>query len=386
MSNPTFRVLRVRLYPNQQQEELLRKNIGCARFIYNYFLGKRQEYYERTKKSKSYFDCTKILTKLKKKVQYAWLKEVDSTSLQQALKDQQTAYTNFFQHGRGFPKFKSKHHGGSFRVVMCLSIDVFNRKVKVGKHGWIKFRSSDQLFEQIELANKINSIAVRLNSDGTFEASILFQTTPPEPLPKVNRTCGVDLGLETWYTIVGPKTEKKITGPRPFRERQEQLAFRQRQFSKKQKGSKGFHKSRLKVAKIHKKIANVRKDFQHKIAKKIVERYDTIVVESLSIKGLMKTKLAKSFGDAGHGAFLGILRMKAINAGREVVSVPRNFASSQFCSDCGHRDGLKPLNIREWCCPECGTIHDRDINAARNLRLFSRLGAACNNSYAESFG
>lgn len=382
----THRVLRVRLYPNVEQEKLLRQNVGSVRFVYNYFLGKRQEFYERTKKSKSYFDCTKILTKLKKKKNYEWLQDVDSTSLQQALKDQQTAYTNFFKHGSRFPKFKAKRHGGSFRVVMGLSIDCFERKLKIGKHGWIKFRSSDRDYEALELVDKLQSITVVQNSDGTWEASVLYKTEAPDPLPAVERTCGIDLGLETWYTIVGPKREKKVVGPRPFRENQESLAFRQQQLSKKLKGSKNYEKLRKKIARLHKRVANVRKDFQHKTAKQIVQQYGTIVVESLSIKGLMKTKLAKSFGDAGHSTFLSILKMKAANAGRTIVEVPRNFASSQFCSDCGHRDGLKPLTIREWCCPSCGTIHDRDINAARNLRLFSRLGAACNNSYAESFG
>ncbi|GAB2319716.1 IS200/IS605 family element RNA-guided endonuclease TnpB [Alkalibacterium sp. s-m-22] len=298
------------------------------------------------------------------------MKEVDSLALANAQQNLERAYKNFFRDKSVcFPKFKSKHkskasyttnnQGGNIRIE--------DGKIKLPKTGFVKL-NQHRKFEGV-----IKSCTISMNKSGKYFVSILVKSED-EAVEITKRKIGIDLGISDFAITTNDLGEiEKHKNPKHLYKAEKQLKKAQRSLSRKQKGGKNRSKARLQVAKKHEKIANQRKDFLHKLTKKITDENQVIVIETLSTQNLMKNhKLAKSIGDAGWHEFVRQLEYKAEQKGRTIIKADRFYPSSQICSACGHRDGKKPLHIREWECPNCGEYLDRDINASKNLLALAK--------------
>ena len=353
------RAYKFRLYPTKAQTELLAKHFGCARFVYNYFLNQRIEQYRITGKSDSYYAQNKALTTLKKQEETAWLKEVNAQALQFALKCLDVAYINFFKKRAKYPKFKSKHSKNSFTAPQTSHIDgnrLFIRKFKEG----IKCRVHR------EIKGKIGKVTITKTPSGKYFASVLTEEEYVTPFEKTTKSVGVDLGLKD---LLVTSEGELFSNNRYTRKYERRLATAQRHLSRKKKGSRGYENQRLKVARLYKNISNCRMDYLHKCSISLVRRYDTICVEDLNVKGLMRNhRLAKQVADASWGTLLNMLTYKAEWNDKKVVKINRFFPSSQTCNVCGHvNKDVKDLSVREWKCPACHSHHDRDVNAAINI-------------------
>ena len=351
-----------RLYPNQEQKQLFAKTFGCSRAIWNMMLADKIKHYEETKE-------TLYNTPAQYKKEFPWLKEVDSLALANVQLNLQKAYKNFFQSGFGFPKFKKKTHRQSYKTNNQKgSITLENGRIKLPKIGWVKVKAHRQL------NGVIKSATISMTPAGKYYISILCETDIA-PLSKTNSVVGIDLGISDFAIL---STGEKIGNKRFFNKVSKKLAKEQKILSRraliaKKEGrklsdSKNYQKQRMKVAKIHEKIANQRKDFLHKLSTNLVKNHDIICIEDLSSKNLMKNrKLAKSIGDVSWSEFVGMLEYKANWYEKQVSKISRWYPSSQICSDCGFSSGKKPLSVREWTCTNCGSHHDRDINASINI-------------------
>lgn len=358
-----LKAYKYRLYPTKQQEEYFAKCFGCTRFIYNQMLSDKIDHYKETKEMLKN-------TPAQYKKAFPFLKEVDSLALANAQQNLNKAYKNFFRDKSvGFPKFKSKHkskasyttnnQGGSIRIE--------DGEIKLPKIGFVRLRQH-RTFD-----GDIKSCTIAMNKSGKYFISILVESTD-EPSQSVERKIGIDLGVSDFAITTNDLGESvKYDNPKHLYKSEKKLKKSQRSLSRKQKGGKNRNKVRIQVAKKHEKIANQRKDFLHKLSKKITDENQVIVIETLSSKNLMKNhKLAKSIGDAGWHEFVRQLEYKAKQKGRTIIKADRFYPSSQICSACGHRDGKKPLHIREWNCPNCGKHLDRDINASKNLLALAK--------------
>lgn len=351
-----------RLYPNEEQQQLFAKTFGCARAIWNMMLADKIKHYGETKE-------TLYNKPAQYKKDFPWLREVDSLALANVQLNLQTAYKNFFQSGFGFPKFKKKSHRQSYKTNNQKgSIALEDGYVKLPKVGWVRVKSHRQIKGVIE------SATISATTTGKYHISILCKTEIA-PLPKTNSSVGVDLGISDFAIL---STREKITNPRFLVSLSKKLAKEQKLLSRralvaKKAGRKlsdcrNYQKQKLKVARIHEKIANQRKDFLHKLSTTLIKNHDVICIEDLSSKNLMKNhKLAKSIGDVSWYEFVRMLDYKANWYDKKVSKISRWYPSSQICSDCGFSSGKKPLSVREWTCINCGSHHDRDINASINI-------------------
>ena len=356
------RTYRFRLYPNKGQTELLAKHFGCSRFVYNYFLNQRKEQYRISGKSDNYYAQAKTLTILKKQEETAWLKEVNAQTLQFAIRSLEAAYTNFFKKHAKFPKFKSKHSKNSFTVPQFAS-------VAGGRLFIPKFKEGIKCRVHREVKGKIGKVTITKTPSGKYFVSVFTEEEYITPIKKTGKSIGVDIGLKD---LVVTSEGEKINNNRYTRKYEYKLAKAQQHLSRKKKSSRGFENQRLKVARLHEKIANSRADYLHKCSISLVRRYDTICIEDLNVKGMTKNhRLSKSITDASWGNFVSMLTYKAEWNDKKVVKVDRYFPSSQTCNVCGYLNkDIKDLSIRKWECPECHSHHDRDINAAINILRF----------------
>ena len=359
---------RFRIYPAPEQEALLRKTFGCVRYVYNYYLGKRQTLYKTEKKTMGYKECSGDLTQLKK--EHAWLKEPDSIALQSSLEHLQDAYDNFFDARKrgdarwGLPVFKSKKDGYQSYTTKNVnnSIRVDEKHVRLPKLGLVECRVSKQV------QGRLLNVTVSRVPSGKYYVSICCTDVICRQMKKTGSMVGLDLGLkELAITSDG----KHYDNHRFLRTHERKLARLQRRHSRKQIGSKNRDKARVKVARMHEHISNCRMDRHHKLSTQLIMDHDLIVIEDLKVKNMVRNhKLAKSISDAGWGEFTRQLQYKAEWYGKKLVQTDPFFASTQMCSTpgCSYRNiDTKDLNVREWTCPECGAHHDRDENAAKSL-------------------
>ena len=355
----TYKAFKYRLYPTASQEDKINQSIGCARFVYNQLLDDRIKVYKETKQrsKKTYCDLKK---------EHAFLKEVDSRALLHARENLDEAYDKFFKEpSAGFPKFKSKHKcRWSYTTDNNSDAVRFDgNRLKLPKVGYVK------VVEHRRHEGRILTATISKERSGEYYASVLCEIEQSEPLPATDKVIGIDLGLHDFIVC---SDGERVEAPKHFRKSEQKLARVQRSFSRTQKGSKGHEKARLKVARCHQKIKNQRNDFLQKLSTKLIRENQVICLEDLSVKSMKRNhKLAKSVSDASFAKFVSMLEYKAEWYGRKIIKIDRFYPSTQLCSGCGYKNesvkGLKGLKFRSWICPECGEVHDRDLNAARNI-------------------
>jgi len=358
------RAYRYRCYPTPAQAAVLARTFGCARFVYNWALSLRTDaYYERQERL-SYVDLSAALTTLKQRRETVWLNEVSSVPVQQALRHLETAFRNFFAGRAKYPTFHKKHGAQSATYAStAFRWDVQTRTLTLAKMA-----TPLHIHWSRPLPDGATPTTVTLSRDtaGRYFVSILLEEDVA-PLPIMTETgqVGIDLGL---HDVVVLDTGEKVGNPRFFAKDEKQLGKAQRRLAKKQRGSKNRDKARRRVARIHARIADRRRDFTHKLSTRIIRENQTICIESLHVKAMAKhPTLAKAIHDVGWGEFVRQLEYKADWYGRTLVKIDRWYPSSKRCYACGHVLDALSLDIRHWTCPACGVVHDRDVNAAKNI-------------------
>ncbi|MEU3889323.1 RNA-guided endonuclease TnpB family protein [Streptomyces sp. NPDC029041] len=372
-----------RLYPDAAQQAALARAFGCARVVFNDAVRARED----ARRAGQPFPTAgqlsrKLITEAKRRPERSWLGEVSAVILQQSLRDAETAYRNFFASLKGTrrgpkvgpPRFKSRKDARqSVRFTANARWNITDHgRLNLPKIGAVKVKWSRTL------PATPTSVTVIKDAAGRFFASFVIDTDPAADaarMPETDRTIGIDLGL-THFAVLSDGT--KIDSPRFLRRAEKQLKKAQKELSRKKKGSRNRVKARLKVARTHAKGADARREFHHQLSTKLICENQGIAVEDLSVKGLARTRLAKSVHDAGWASFINMLEYKAERYGRTLVKIGRFTPTSQTCHTCGAMDGPKPLNVREWTCTACGTVHDRDTNAAINVKTAAGLAvSAC---------
>ena len=354
------KVYRFRMEPTRAQAEALLRMAGARRFVWNWGLARRKEAYAATGKGLTYNQQAAELAVLKKQPEMAWLREADSQLLQQALKDLDRAFKAFFEKRAGFPRFKSKKRDEPrFRIPQRVKVE--GSKVYVPKVGWVRIRQSQPVDCPIKGAT------FKRDGEGRWYVSLTAEFEMPDvPLPPANpeRVAGIDLGLKD-FAVMSDGT--CIAPPKFYRKGLSKLRRAQRQLSRKQKGSKNRDKARHRLNRVHAKVRNQRQDWLHKLTTGLVQKYDGLCIEDLNLKGMAKTKLSLSVLDAALGEFRRQLEYKSIWYRKHLAVIDRYFPSSRLCRECGTINTALTLSERVWTC-ECGAVHDRDLNAAQNIR------------------
>lgn len=355
-----------RCYPTPEQEQALARTFGCVRYVYNWALSARTKAFQDGGRM-SYADSDRALTLLKRKPETAWLNEISSVPLQQSLRDLQQAFSNFFAKRTGYPNFKKKGTAGSARYTRSAFKLSDGRRLLIRKIGVIRIRWDRNL------PSAPSSVTIMRKPSGRYFVSFVVDVDI-QPKEMTGRNIGIDFGISRLATL---STGERIANPKHGAKRAKRLAMLQRRLMKKQKGSKRRQKAKLAVAKCYEKISNSRKDALDKLTTKLITDFDVINIEDLNLNGMAKNhSLAKSVRDASIGVAVRMLKEKADKYGKLVIQVNRWLPSSKMCSECGHIVSKLPLEIREWSCPECGAIHDRDVNAAKNILAVGNTVAA----------
>ena len=370
-----LRAIKIRLYPNNEQEQTINKTLGCYRFVYNHMLALKQEAYNRDKSNLGLCELSKyFFLTLRKDEQYAWLKEENTHVMQQAIRQMLSAYDNFFKQHKGFPKFKSKKDKQSalFSLQAISKQNTFEtRHISLTKPlKNIKFRCSDLYLRRLQKYNKnIRSATLSKSKSGNYFLSILIEMEDTE-LKKFEHTdkqVGIDLGVK--YFVI--TSDGEVFENKHFLKKEENKLKRlQRQLSRKVKGSNNREKQRVKIAKLFERMTNKKNAYIHYVSNELLSSFDTIFMEDLNVQGLLRNhSLAKAIRDVGFYRFKQVLTNKALVNDKQVVLVDRFYPSSKTCSKCGYKKQDLKLSDRSWTCPNCGTKHDRDINAAVNILL-----------------
>lgn len=358
MKDKIYKAYKFRIYPNKPQIDFLNKQFGAVRFIYNYFLNQKDTQFKETGKSDNYFAQTKTLKLMKGQEEFKWLKEINSQTCQQVLQCLDAAYLKFFRKETAFPRFKKKKNHQSFCVPQHF---------KILEKGIIipKLKSQIKCKFHREIVGEVKALTISKTPTEKYFVSILvkqenkYQQTTKEKI-------GIDLGIKDFVALSdGTKYSFSVS------KKTKKLKKLQRYFSKKQKDSKRKEKLRLKIAKNHEKIVNSRLDFQHKLSTKLTNEYQTICLESLKVKNMMKNhKLARVIGEASWYSFVSMLQYKGKWKGCDIIQIDQFYPSSKTCSVCNWKKEDLKLSDRSWKCPNCGTEHDRDINAAKNILTY----------------
>jgi putative transposase len=355
-----LKIVKVRLYPTESQKESLAKAFGSCRWLWNRFLALTNETYKETGKGLSRYDLQKQLPSLKK--EYQWLAETYSQCLQSVCLNLSRAFINFFEKRACFPRFKCKHGKQSL---------AYPQNVKIGD-DYLKFPKLGAIYAKIHrpIEGKVKTVTISKNKADQYYASVLFddgKEQPPSGLQgSKGKAIGLDMGL-THFCITSDGS--KYDNPRWLEKHERNLKIKQQALSRKQKGSNNRNKARVKVARVHNKISRCREDFQHKLSRKIVNENQVIVVENLNIKGMVKNHcLAKSISQVGWGSFLTMVKYKCEQEGKIYLEIERFFPSSKTCNHCLNVVESLSLDVRQWTCKNCGSRHDRDINASINIR------------------
>lgn len=347
-----------RCYPTDEQAQSLARTFGCCRFVYNHFLAARSAAFKDGRRM-TYADTDRALTVLKRQPETIWLNEVSSVPLQQSLRDLQAAYANFFANRAAYPSFKKKGARATARYMTnAFHYEPGNRRLILAKTGVIRVKWDRPL------PSEPTSVTVIREPSGRYFVSFVVDVSVGK-LPLLGQSVGIDFGVARLATL---STGERIANPKHLHRRHSRLALLQRRLSRKQKGSKRRILAKRAVARCHEKIANTRKDTLNKLTTRLVRDFDVICIEDLNLRGMVKNhSLARSLSDASIGTAVRMLEEKAERYGKQTIRVDRFFPSSKLCSRCGHLLPALPLSIREWACPQCGTLHDRDLNAAHNI-------------------
>jgi putative transposase len=353
----------MRIFPTKEQEVLLSKHFGSIRYVYNLFLDRRTKFYleakekQLAKKSLSYVDTAKELTKIKSQPETEWLNECNSQSLQHSLKHLDSAFNRFFKKLAKYPRFKSRKNKQSFRIPQFV-------KVKLGRIYFPKFKEGIRMDDHRGIVGEIQNATITRNVAGQYFACIGVARNI-EPKMKTNKTVGIDLGIKS---LVVCSDGIRFENIKPLKQLEKLVRIRQKALSRTEKKSNGRTKARLKLGKLQVKVANIRHNHLHQISHKLVSENQTIILEDLSVKNMMSNhKLAKSIGDCSWSELVRQITYKSDWYGKKVIKIDRYFPSSKTCSKCGYINEHLSLSDREWECPRCNVVHDRDYNASQNI-------------------
>lgn len=363
---------RVRAYPDAEQEAMLSRTFGCVRLVWNKTLAERQERYTTEKRSTPYKETDAALAAWKRTEELSFLGEVSSVPLQQVLRHQHTAFQSFFNRVGRYPRFKNRNGRQSAHYTRSA--------FRIKADGLWLAKTAAPLrvawsWPDVDMTGiDPTMVIVSREPDGRWFVSFAVEQPAPSPLPATGETVGVDVGLKDFAVL---STGEKIANPKHLAKREKNLARYQRRMARCRKGSNNRAKAKQKVARAHSKVRAARRDFLHKTSTELVRRYDRIGVEDLAVKNMVRNRsLAKAISDVGWGEFRSMLEYKAQRMGREVIATNRWYPSSKTCNVCGYLLATISLGTRHWTCPGCGTRHDRDINAAKNIDTAAGLAVA----------